>query len=205
MLSVGVCVCGGVVAGLRACSAALVAFYMDVEVAAGVGVTGEASLCGDVCEVGGLRNKLLGAYGMVLGAGAPPSFSVVLPSDNVEGGLVVEHHDLLDATASVKLGVPSAVRQALHVYAAPDLFSVLALTLPALAQACGDEGQEGGLTVVRPARPVDKLALARSLVATDKGGMLIMVECALLQPGTGKAIYTHEAQAGSREEGSGLV
>lgn len=170
----------------------IAAYYLNLRVHDWVAVTGDASLSGDLVAVGGVREKLLGAYkyyGSTRGtelAQTHGRLTVVLPSDNVVGGVVGEMPDFLDGNAAYKIQFPRALREELVVQEAADLFTLLALAilLP--------EGHARP-QLVRPPRPPHSLSLARCIHTNDRGGMVVVMECALLQPGSGKVEHALDA------------
>lgn len=180
----------------------LAAYYLDLKVHNWVAVTGAMTLSGDLGGVGGLREKLLGAFRHQMGQSESGSQSeedrgkltVVVPHENVVGGVVGETLHYLDGGAARKTRVPKAVRDGLHVQEAADMFTVLALAL-----LPSEEGGRQQLPpLVRPPRPPHSLSLARCIDITDGGGILLVMECALLQPGSGNVVHTSDAQVVAR-------
>lgn len=89
---------------------ALVSYYWDITSCHGeLGVTGEASLAGDVSAVTGLRHKVLAAYRRLVAAGgAPPggpagAASMIVPGDNVAAGVLAESRSMTDEGATIKV------------------------------------------------------------------------------------------------------
>lgn len=86
-----------------ACAAVrLVGFYWNVEVVhARLAVTGEATLCGAVGGVGGLRAKALAAFKYL--STAEHDACLLLPADNSRGSLVVENPSAFDQAAAAQV------------------------------------------------------------------------------------------------------